>query len=212
MLEDLLGLDTSFERDASGEFVLHGLRGDSCLAESFRPFSLTLEPDAVKHCSPPVAGDKVSGKSSDGPDGWPYWNLQRPGGGVILAVGWPGQWETTFTRDHERGLQVKAGQQLTHLVLKPGEEIRTPSITLLFWQGDDVVRAQNIWRSWYLTHVLPRIEGAPQPPTRAVWVDGTLASWPHVQAYLASGGESELAHIRDRLDGMRKAFGYGSIS
>ena len=28
---------------------------------------------------------------------------------MILAVGWPGQWEATFTRDHERGLRVKAG-------------------------------------------------------------------------------------------------------
>jgi alpha-galactosidase len=184
ILENIHGLDVTFECENAGEFVLHGVRGDSCVAESFRPYALTLGPDAVKRCSPPVAGDKVSGKSSDGPDGWPYWNLQRPGGGIILAVGWPGQWEATFARDHERGLRVKAGQQFTRLVLKPGEEIRTPSITLLFWQGDDVVRAQNLWRSWYLAHVLPRIEGVPQPPTTAVWVDGTLASWPSVQAYL----------------------------
>lgn len=149
IIENIQGLDTRFERDATGEFVLHGLRGDSCLAESFKPFALTLGPDAVKRCSPPVVGDKVSGKSSDGPDGWPYWNLQRPGGGVILAIGWPGQWEATFTRDHERGLRVRAGQQLTHLVLKPDEEIRTPSNTLLFWQGDDVVRVQNLSRMFY---------------------------------------------------------------
>jgi alpha-galactosidase len=164
IIENIQGLDVTFQREATGEFVLHGIRGDSCIAESFRPYVLTLGPDAVKRCSPPVAGDKVSGKSSDGPDGWPYWNLQRPGGCVILAVGWPGQWEATFTRDHARGLRVTAGQQLTRLVLKPGEEIRTPSITLLFWQGDDVVRAQNLWRSWYLAHVLPRIDGQPQPP------------------------------------------------
>ena len=187
IIENIQGLDTRFEREASGEFVLHGLRGDSCLAESFRPFALKLGPDAVKRCSPPVNGDKVSGKSSDGPDGWPYWNLQRPGGGVILAVGWPGQWEATFTRDHERGLRVKAGQQLTHLVLKPGEEVRTPSTTLLFWQGDDVVRAQNLWRSWYLAHVLPRIGGQPQPPTMQIQVDGSLANWPRVQAFLDAG-------------------------
>lgn len=37
-----------------------------------------------------------------------------------------------------------AGQQLVHLYLKPGEEIRTPLIALLFWQGTDVVRAQNL--------------------------------------------------------------------
>lgn len=192
IIEGIQGLDQTFDRDNTGEFVLHGVRGDSCLPESFRPYALKLGPDAVKRCSPPVAGDKVSGKSSDGPDGWPYWNLQRPGGGVILAVGWPGQWEATFTRDPDRGLRVKAGQQLTHLVLKPGEEIRTPSTTLLFWQGEDVVRAQNLWRSWYVAHVLPRIDGAPQPPTKAIWVDGTLASWPSVQAYLDAGINADI--------------------
>jgi alpha-galactosidase len=187
IIEGIQGLDITVDRDNTGEFVLHGIRGDSCVAESFRPYALTLGPDVIKRCSPPVAGEKVSGKSSDGPDGWPYWNLQKPGGGVILAVGWPGQWEASFARNHVRGLRVKAGQQLTRLVLKPGEEIRTPSITLLFWEGEDVVRAQNHWRSWYLAHVLPRIGGLPQPPTKAVWVDGTLASWSSVQAYLDAG-------------------------
>jgi len=192
IIQEIQGLDFKFERESQGEFVLHGIRGDTCVAESFRPFSLPLGPDAKKLCSPPVNGDKVSGKSSDGPDGWPYWNLQQPGGGMILAVGWPGQWEATFTRDHERGLRIKAGQQLTHLVLKPGEEIRTPSTTLLFWQGEDLVRAQNLWRTWYLAHVLPRAEGIPQPPTKAIWVDGTLESWSSVQTYLDAGIKPDL--------------------
>ena len=187
ILENIQGLDVTFERSADGEFVLHGVRGDSDVAESFRPFAITLGPDAVKRFSPPVVGDRVSGKSSDGPEGWPYWNLQKPGGGVIFAVGWPGQWEATFARDHERGLRVKAGQQLTHMVLKPGEEIRTPSITLLFWQGDDVVRAQNLWRSWYLAHVLPHIDGQPQPPTTRVNVGGAMKDWPKVQEFIDAG-------------------------
>ncbi len=192
VIEDIQGIDARFESVANGEIVLHGIRGDTCVAESFRPFMYNLESDAVKRFSPPVVGDKVSGKSSDGPQGWPYFNLQRPGGGVIVAVGWPGQWAATFERDHERGVRVKAGQQLTHLTLKPGEEIRTPSITLLFWQGDDVVRAQNIWRAWYLAHVLPRIAGTPQPPTTQIQVDGSLASWPRVQAYLDAGIQPDI--------------------
>jgi len=187
LLENIQGLDARFERTADGEFVLHDIRGDSCVAESFRPYAHTLGPDAVKRFSPPVAGEKVSGKSSDGPEGWPYFNLQKPGGGLILAVGWPGQWEATFTRDHGRGVRIVAGQQLTHLHLKPDEEICTPSITLLFWQGDDVVRAQNLWRSWYVAHVLPRIAGTPQPPITQIQVEGSLASWPNVQAYLDAG-------------------------
>ncbi|MCX6901058.1 MAG: alpha-galactosidase [Verrucomicrobia bacterium] len=187
MLENIQGLDARFERGADGEFVLHGIRGDSCVAESFRPYTHTLGLDVAKRFSPPVAGDKVSGKSSDGPDGWPYFNLQQPGGGIIIAVGWPGQWEASFTRDHDRGVRIKAGQQLTHLYLKPGEEIRTPLIALLFWHGDDVVRAQNLWRSWYLAHNLPGIAGKPQPPITQIQVEGSLASWPNVQAYLDAG-------------------------
>ena len=106
---------------------------------------------------------------------------------MILAMGWPGQWEAKFERREDGSLQVRAGQQLTHLVLKPGEEIRTPSSTLLFWQGADVVRAQNLWRSWYLAHVLPRIGGKPQPPTTQIQVGGSLATWPGVQAYPDAG-------------------------
>jgi alpha-galactosidase len=187
ILENIQGLDARFEREPEAEFTLHGIRGDTCVAESFRPYSLTLEPESAKRFSPPVNGEMVSGKSSDGPEGWPYFNLQRPGGGVVLAVGWPGQWEASFTRDHDRGLQIKAGQQLTHLHLKPGEEIRTPLIALLFWQGTDVVRAQNLWRSWYLAHNLPRIAGKPQSPITQIQVDGSLASLPKVEAYLAAG-------------------------
>lgn len=187
ILENIQGLDTRFERGADGEFVLHGIRGDSCVAESFRPYSHTLGPDVVKRFSPPVAGEKVSGKSSDGPEGWPYFNLQKPGGGIIVAVGWPGQWAASFTRDHGCGVRIVAGQQLTHMYLKPGEKIRTPLIALLFWHGNDVVRAQNLWRSWYLAHNLPRIAGKPQPPITHIQVEGSLASWPNVQAYLDAG-------------------------
>ena len=187
VLENIQGLDTRVERTMDGEFVLHGIRGDSCVAESYRPFDLTLGPDAVKRFSPPVKGEIVSGKPCDGPDGWPYFNLEKPGGGVIVAVGWPGQWEASFARDHDRGMQVMAGQQLTHLYLEPGEEIRTPLIALLFWHGSDVVRAQNLWRSWYLAHNLPRINGNPQPPVSSIQVDGSLASLPKVEAYLEAG-------------------------
>ena len=187
IVENIQGLSVRFERNAGGEFVLHGNRGDSCVAESYRPYELTLGPDFSKRFSPPVKGDMVSGKSSDGPDGWPYFNLQKPAGGIIIAVGWPGQWEASFTRYHDRGVQINAGQQLTHLYLKPGEEIRTPLIALLFWQGTDVIRAQNLWRSWYLVHNLPRIVGKPQPPASSIQVEGSLASLPKVEAYLEAG-------------------------
>jgi alpha-galactosidase len=102
---------------------------------------------------------------------------------VILAVGWPGEWASSFTRDAGDNLRVQAGQQLTHLILNPGEEIRTPRNLLLFWQGDDVARAQNLWRHWYLAHEIPRVNGQPPSPFMAIGDDSMVA----VNAYQQAG-------------------------
>lgn len=187
LVENIQGLDFLLAASVTDVLSLHGIRGDTCAAESFKPWTRELKTGVRYVFSPPAKGGYASGKSSDGPDGWPYWNLQTPKGGMILAVGWPGQWEAKFARNEDGSVHLRAGQQLTHLVLKPGEEIRTPSTTLLFWQGDDLVRAQNLWRSWYLAHVLPRIGGEPQPPTTQVQVGGSLHQWGNVQAYLDAG-------------------------
>jgi alpha-galactosidase len=90
---------------------------------------------------------------------------------VIVAIGWPGQWASSFQRDAKDHLRIHAGQQLTRLSLKPGEEIRTPLIALLFWQGTDVQRAQNLWRHWYLRHVIPCVNGRPPGPFMAIGGD-----------------------------------------
>ncbi|MBM4356262.1 MAG: hypothetical protein FJ109_21140, partial [Deltaproteobacteria bacterium] len=124
----VMGIAAIFERAEGGEFTLHGNQGDFTTADSYQPYQLPLNANAVKQCAPPA----MSGKSSDGPDGWPYYNLQMPGGGVILAVGWPGQWSSRFARDAGQGLRVTAGQELTRLSLQPGEQIRTPLIAVLF--------------------------------------------------------------------------------
>jgi alpha-galactosidase len=184
ILEDIQGLDTRFERDAKAdEFILNGIKGDFESAEGYEPYRRPLPPGSTAEFAPP----DWSGKSCDGPDGWPYFNLQTPGGGTIIAVGWPGQWAASFARDVGTGLTVRAGQQLTHLYLKPGEAIRTPLIALLCWQGEDVVEAQNLWRRWYRAHTLPRTNGQPQTPTTIVTVLGDDAERAELQALVAGG-------------------------
>ena len=82
---------------------------------------------------------------------------------MIIALGWPGQWAAQFTRDEGTGLRVKAGQELTHFKLLPGEEVRGPLVALLFWKGD-WISGQNIWRRWMNVHNLPRPGGKLPPP------------------------------------------------
>ena len=159
ILENLQALDARFERRADGEFTLHGNKGDWCVPQSYEPYLLKLGPSSHNSFAPD------GGRPTNGPRGWPYFNLQVPGGdgGLIFAIGWPGQWACAFVRDDQRGLRVIAGQQLSHLFLKPGEEIRTPLIAALFWKGPDIVRAQNLWRRWFMAHNIPRINGRPPP-------------------------------------------------
>ncbi len=171
ILQNVKGLNTAFSRGASGEFVVNGIAGDDCTATSFQPYSATLGPSASRNAG------VSSGKSSDGPNGWPYFNLQIPSGadgtgGVIVAVGWPGNWSASFTRDASTGLTVQAGQGNTYCLLHPGETLRTPSTTLFFWHGTNLVRAQNLWRRWYLAHLIPRVAGAPPTPLAQIQVGG----------------------------------------
>jgi alpha-galactosidase len=148
LLEDFHGIDLTFHRESGGEFILHGNRGDWCSPESFQPFDLPLDANASMRFAP-YGGRPTSAA-------FPYYNVQMPGGGVFLAVGWPGQWASSFVRDAGQGLHVVAGQQTTHFYLKPGEAVRSPLIALLSWKGSDLVASQNLWRHWMLAHNLPR--------------------------------------------------------
>jgi alpha-galactosidase len=157
ILEKIQGLDAEFTRGDGGEFVLNGIKGDSCTADSYQPYQHTLGPGATQ---------KFAASHGLGTCGsYPFYNLQMPGGGMIVVIGWPAQWASSFTRDDKKGLRITGGQELTHLTLKPGEEVRSPLMVLLFWKGESREWAQNLWRRWMVAHNLPRTpDGAlPKP-------------------------------------------------
>jgi alpha-galactosidase len=151
ILSDIQALDLSLKRPADGEFILHHHTADNCTADSYEPHALSLAPNA-EHRFASAGGRPTTG-------GFPYFNLEQPGGGLIAVVGWPGQWAAQFTRDADRGLRLRAGQELTRLKLHPGEEVRSPLVVLQFWKGGDWLRAQNLWRRWMVAHNLPRPGG-----------------------------------------------------
>ena len=157
IVSSIQSIDAVFERSADGEFVLHHHIGDKCTIDSFSPIETRLDPEVSKTFVPD------GGRPSNGE--WPYYSLERPneGRGVIIAIGWPGQWKSQFVRDDGVQLRFTAGQELTRLTLYPGEEIRTPLIALQFYRGD-WLRAQNIWRRWMLDHNFPKDHGKPLSP------------------------------------------------
>ncbi len=159
ILADINALDTRWQRAGKDEFLLHHENG------TFFPFSPT---DFMPHESPLEPGKSLQlipllGRPSGGV--MPYFNLERgPADGVIVVVGWPGAWAANFARDDKDGIRVTAGQELVHLRLHPGEEIRTPLTLVQFWHGGDWIDAQNIWRRWIQAHNLPKLFGGPLHP------------------------------------------------
>jgi alpha-galactosidase len=156
ILADIQAVDTRFERGAQGEFVLHHHIGSPCAPNDYQPLETPLPPKAEKRIA--TSGGRPT--NSD----LPYFNIAWPGAGVIVVIGWPGQWAAKFTRDERNGLRVQGGQELTHFTLHPGEEVRGPLVVLQFWKGDRI-RSQNIWRRWMLAHNLPR-PGGKLPPVQ----------------------------------------------
>jgi len=138
-------------------FAIHSVTGDYYSAHGYEPYVLDLPPGREERFAP------EGGRGSN--HAFPYFNLTRPGGGLLIAVGWPGQWEAAFERSGNGDLRLTAGQQQVELVLRPGEQIRGPLMALLRWEGDDLDRAQNLWRRWMLAHNVPRdAEGKLPPP------------------------------------------------
>lgn len=137
-----------------GSAVLHHARGSSAKLEDFEPLHEALIPGAS------VRLESEKGLSSSGST-LPYFNLQTDGGGAVAAIGWTGGWEADFARSKDGSLAVTAGMKRTHLRLRPGEEIRSPRIVILPWEGSDWQAAQNQWRRLVLSYYSPQVAGHP---------------------------------------------------
>lgn len=162
--------------------TIHYSLGDSNDGKSFAPMTKTLSPSD----SEPFVLAPTGGRSSE--DYMPFFNIEGKGRGIVMAVGWSGQWETGFEYGGAPAMRVRSGMQTTHLRLHPGETIRTPRMLLVFWKGDDPLRSNNLLRQLLIAHYLPRRNGelvlAPIcGSTGEVDPDGTYEG-PHVRRML----------------------------
>jgi alpha-galactosidase len=167
VIEDIQALDKVFKDAASKYFVLHHALGGDVTREDFAPVDTPIRSAEMIRISP------IGGKSSS-ITALPFFNLEaRPNGGVMLAIGWSGQWATTFNRLDDSSVRVRAGMALTHLKLYPNEEIRTPRILLMFWNGSDYMTGQNMFRKMILAHYSPQTGGKPVTLPLSFSVHGT---------------------------------------
>ncbi|HRR95374.1 MAG TPA: alpha-galactosidase [Candidatus Ratteibacteria bacterium] len=154
IIKDINALDISL---ATGNLhinpILHQLHGDSCDENTFLPFDTSLPLNEELKISP-------TGGRSSSISGFPFMNFQYLHQGVFLSIGWTGQWAVSFNRSKDQNYEthIKAGLELTHLKLHPGEKIRSPRILLMQWRQDRW-EAHNLFRQLLLTHYVPKIDG-----------------------------------------------------
>lgn len=152
VLRDILAFDGKFRGRRP---VLYHNTGDYYSSNGYETRSELMEPNFQTHMNFAPTG----GRACD--EAFPYFKLQCEGFGLNIAVGWPAQWKANF-RSIQGGVAMQAGQEITHLYIRPGETIRTPRITIMAYEGD-YARGINLWRRWYFKHILPRPNGKPIP-------------------------------------------------
>lgn len=134
---------------------LYHSNGDTCTPEGY-----TWWTDDITEGQPMLIRPCGDGTSCNG--AFPYMRLLFEGWGVSIAVGWTGTWRMDVTREGDT-VRMSAGQNEFASYLLPGETVRTPRMTYAAYAGDQT-RACNLWRSFYITHILPRQDGNPLPP------------------------------------------------
>ena len=166
--------DLTFTNRTPGTFSLLSARGSVGSRADFMVSQRELPADSTIRLAP------QGGRSSDC-TAFPMFNLIAPNGrqGVMAAIGWSGGWQAALTggtsapianRQAVRSgnvtapgtgsaLTLQTGMERFRLYLKPGERIRTPLVSLMFWNGDNLMTGQNKFRRFLLAHHSRQLDG-----------------------------------------------------
>lgn len=84
----------------------------------------------------------------------PYFNICGKKLSALVAVGWTGQWFTSVDRELS-GIRIKAKQEEFSAYLEPGEEIRSPLVSVTFTKNRNPLKGINAFRNWETECVCP---------------------------------------------------------
>ena len=142
VISDFYALDSSFATD---EAELYYSMGSDTGASDFSLIKKKLSSSA-----------KVFSGSDGKPTETylPYFNISGTDCGIILGIGWTGQWESALSQtDGLTDISVK--QEHFEAYLLPGEEVRSPLVSLSFYKNDNPLKGFNLFRSWISDCVYP---------------------------------------------------------
>lgn len=178
ILENVLALDLNVPIEGDAGPVVHHAKGSNCAYTDFAPSSDTLASGADLTLNSHGRGGDRGGLPSV--ESMPFFNIEMAGRGILFGLGWSGPWEARFARTDAKGLALQAGAEPIHTKLKPGEEIRTARIVMLFWQNDRF-RSHNLWRRLLLDYYSPKPGGK---PFAGLIADGNWGSWMNADRHI----------------------------
>ncbi len=146
--------DLRMDYPASGPLSLHYAEGNKISRADYAPRTKVFDSGEKLHFEP------SGGRSSS--EAFPFYNIESKasGQGVMMAIGWTGTWFSDFRQVGQKSLCVEAGMANIDLYLKPGEEIRVPSVAFLFWSGTQM-DGHNRFRRFLLEHRYRKVGGEP---------------------------------------------------
>jgi alpha-galactosidase len=166
--------------------IIHCNKGSNNASTDFMPEQHILDIEQSWHIK------SHAGRSSEAY--LPFWNLEFHGSGLVAALGWSGDWQADFSYPQANQAVMQAGMSKLKLYLKPGEEISSPSVCLLYWEGSEALRGNNLFRRFMRNCIAPKWNGK-EPIVLAM-----------------SGGSSALETVNEKnqIDYIHKITGTGA--
>ncbi|MBQ7653980.1 MAG: hypothetical protein IJS17_02795, partial [Clostridia bacterium] len=134
-ISDFYAIDTTF---GTGKTTLYWSNGGTNDNEMFTVRQMPLQ--AVKWTA-----SSTYGKSSD--EYMPVFNLSGEKYSVVASIGWSGQWNAKMSQKL-CGAYFNARQEEFDAYLLPGEEVRSPLISLSFYKSGNALKGYNVYRSF----------------------------------------------------------------
>ncbi|MBQ0105932.1 MAG: alpha-galactosidase, partial [Armatimonadetes bacterium] len=128
--------------------VLKSAKGSDCKIDDFRPISFDMKLNEHKILS------TNGGRSTNGDI--PYFNLSCDNKSIVGALGWSGQWVSDFVKISDDTVVCSMGI-IADTYLYPNEEIKVPSMCLVFSDGE-FEENQNDFRKFLVDYIIPRDE------------------------------------------------------
>ncbi len=84
----------------------------------------------------------------------PYFNIHGEDYGMVLGIGWTGQWASELS-ETKGETEITVKQEHFNAYLLPGETVRSPLVSLSFYENTNPLKGFNLFRKWITDCVYP---------------------------------------------------------